>query len=157
MLEWADVWDVAERKTERVSATDIGFSYRSTRIKGRTDVFIVRAAFDLSRRKPGNQYEGMSPDELRDFRHSKQPAGRTCGSFFKNPEGHSAGALIDRVGLKGHRVGGVEISPKHANFFMADPGASWRDVLELRDVAKARVAENAGIRLEEEVRIVTVT
>ncbi len=155
ILEWADVWSVPERRLERMSADALGFSYRSSVLKGDAGRFVVRAAFDVSRRKPGNPHEAMTPESLRDLRQSKQPAGRTCGSFFKNPPGTSAGALIDRAGLKGAKVGEAEISTKHANFFLAHPGATWRDVLALAELAKSRVESETGIRLEPEARIVS--
>ena len=64
----------------------MGFAYRSSVLKNSTDRFVVSAKFDLSKRKPGNAYENVEVSEFREIRRSKQPAGRTCGSFFKNPE-----------------------------------------------------------------------
>lgn len=90
MLVSADVWNVAEGRMETLSNAEMGFAYRTSVLKNSTDRFVVSAVFDLSLRKEGNAYEAMDVSEFRDLRKSKQPAGRTCGSFFKNPEGHSA-------------------------------------------------------------------
>lgn len=96
----AEVWNVAKARMENLLSQDMGFAYRTSVLKNATDRFVVSASFDLSRRKPGNAFEAMDVEAFRELRRTKQPAGRTCGSFFKNPEGHSAGALIDRAGLK---------------------------------------------------------
>jgi UDP-N-acetylmuramate dehydrogenase len=78
----------------------------------------------------------------------------SCGSVFKNPTGDYAGRLIEAVGLKGHRVGGAQISPMHANFIANTGGASAADVCALMREAQRRVRAACGIRLEPEVRIV---
>lgn len=78
----------------------------------------------------------------------------SCGSVFKNPAGDYAGRLIEAVGLKGHRVGGAQISPMHANFIANTGGASAADVCALMREAQRRVREASGIRLEPEVHIV---
>lgn len=78
----------------------------------------------------------------------------SCGSVFKNPPGDFAGRLIEAAGLKGHRVGGAQISPVHANFIANTGGATAGDVLELIRIAQERVREHSGARLEREVRIV---
>jgi len=78
----------------------------------------------------------------------------SCGSVFKNPPGDFAGRLIEAAGLKGHRVGGAQISPVHANFIANTGGATAGDVLELIRLAQRRVREHSGARLEREVRIV---
>ncbi|MFB0964471.1 MAG: hypothetical protein QMC36_02040 [Patescibacteria group bacterium] len=90
VLVSADVWNVAEARMETLSNSDLGFAYRTSVLKNSTDRFVVSATFDLSLRKQGNAYEAMDVSAFRELRRTKQPAGRTCGSFFKNPEGHSA-------------------------------------------------------------------
>jgi UDP-N-acetylmuramate dehydrogenase len=72
---------------------------------------------------------------------------------FKNPRGMSAGALIEQAGLKGTRVGAVEVSQRHANFIVAGEGASSQDVLRLMDLIRSRVAERLGVELETELEI----
>jgi UDP-N-acetylmuramate dehydrogenase len=77
----------------------------------------------------------------------------SCGSVFKNPPGDYAGRLIEAAGLKGHRVGGAQISPMHANFIANLGGATASDVMELIRLAQERVQQHSGTRLECEVRI----
>lgn len=96
----------------------------------------------------------MSMVEMQTTRRSKQPPGLSCGSYFTNPSGTSAGKLIDQAGLKGFRVGGMHISPHHANFFVSSEGARWQDVLELAEIAKTKVREQFQIDLHEEARII---
>jgi UDP-N-acetylmuramate dehydrogenase len=97
----------------------------------------------------------MSMVEMQEIRRSKQPPGLSCGSYFTNPPNTSAGKLIDQAGLKGLSIGGVQISPHHANFFVSRAGARWQDVLEIAEIAKSKVREQFQIQLHEEVRIIT--
>jgi UDP-N-acetylmuramate dehydrogenase len=91
--------------------------------------------------------------ELTAQRVKSQPGGRNAGCVFKNPPGASAGRIIDELGLKGTRRGGALVSPRHANFVVNDQGASARDVLELVDLLRERVAREAGVDLELEVKV----
>lgn len=94
--------------------------------------------------------------EIVSWRREHQPGGRNAGSVFVNPapgEG-SAGAIIDSLGLRGHRVGGAEVSHKHANFIVADGGARAADVLEVMRAVHISVLEATGVRLRSEVRLV---
>ena len=80
-------------------------------------------------------------------RRARDPAASTCpscGSVFKNPPGDFAGRLIEAAGLKGHRVGGAQISPVHANFIANTGGATAADVLALIRRAQERVREHRG-------------
>ncbi|MDE7167687.1 MAG: UDP-N-acetylmuramate dehydrogenase [Clostridia bacterium] len=79
-----------------------------------------------------------------------QPKGKSCGCVFKNPEGFSAGKIIDDLGLKGMRIGGAEVSREHANFIINNGGSS-ADVYALIKAVKKTVYETTGINLEEEV------
>jgi UDP-N-acetylmuramate dehydrogenase len=91
--------------------------------------------------------------ELSRQRTKSQPGGRNAGCVFKNPEGGQAGRLIDELGLKGTRVGGAVISPRHANFVVNDAGAKAKDVLDLLDLVRERVESEAGVDLELEVKV----
>lgn len=126
---------------------ELDFSYRHSILKDRPEWFLVDATF---------RTDLVSDDatDPRTFRSGKQPGGFTCGSFFRNPPGDSAGRLIDQVGLKGHRIGGVKISELHANFFVNDEQGTYRDILALRDLAKEKVREISGVELQEEARII---
>ena len=87
-------------------------------------------------------------------RREKQPLTLpSAGSFFKRPEGHFAGALIEQAGLKGASAGGARVSELHAGFLVNTGGASAQDFLDLMELIQARVWEHSGVRLEPEVRI----
>jgi UDP-N-acetylmuramate dehydrogenase len=88
------------------------------------------------------------------WRREHQPGGANAGSVFANPPGDSAGRIIDAAGLKGFRVGGAVVSPKHANFFQAEPGATADDVYRLVREVQRRVRDSAGVTLEPELRMV---
>jgi UDP-N-acetylmuramate dehydrogenase len=133
-----------------VPAAALGFAYRTCRLPAGAVVTRVEV-----RLRPGDvaaSEAAMRQD--RERRRATQPLDRpTFGSTFTNPPGDFAGRLIEAVGLKGHRIGGAVWSPVHANFVTNLGGATARDVLALLALARARVAERFGIRLEAEVRL----
>lgn len=90
-------------------------------------------------------------DVYRDKRVKSQPREPSAGCVFKNPEGDSAGRLIDAAGLKGERVGGAEVSTVHANFIVNRGNATSSDIIELMRRVRARVEATKGVRLEPEV------
>lgn len=77
----------------------------------------------------------------------------TCGSVFKNPEGKSAGYLIDQCGLKGYKIGGAKVSEKHANFIINEDNATGEDILNIINYVQAKVYEKFNIKLKLEVRL----
>ncbi|MEI2608135.1 MAG: hypothetical protein V9G20_05840 [Candidatus Promineifilaceae bacterium] len=87
-------------------------------------------------------------------RKQSQPGGASVGSMFKNPPHYYAGYLIEAAGLKGTRVGHVEISPKHANFFVSDGEATAEDIRALIAEAWNAVREQFGVEMELEVELV---
>lgn len=92
---------------------------------------------------------------LMERRKQTQPLGQpSCGSVFRNPPGDHAARLIEAAGLKGHVIGGAQVSPKHANFIINTGGASAADIEALIDHVQRRVAEVHGVALVHEVRIV---
>ncbi len=91
--------------------------------------------------------------ELQLQRVRSQPPGRNAGCVFKNPPGAQAGRIIDELGLKGTRRGGAVVSERHANFVVNDGGATATDVLEVLDLVRERVAGEAKVELELEVRV----
>ena len=94
-------------------------------------------------------------EELGRRRREKQPLELpSAGSIFKRPQGHFAGALIEQCGLKGTRVGGAQVSEKHAGFIVNTGGATSADVLGLIREVQRVVKEKTGVELEPEVRIV---
>ena len=88
------------------------------------------------------------------WRREHQPGGSNAGSVFANPPGDSAGRLIDSLGLKGLRVGGAVVSPKHANFFQAEAGATADDVRRLVAEVRRRVLDATGVALVPELRMI---
>lgn len=104
--------------------------------------------------RPGDPEQlGSEIRELQLQRTRSQPVGRNAGCVFKNPAGGHAGRLIDELGLKGTRIGGAVVSPKHANFVVNDGAASGQDVIDLLDLVRERVRRDAGVELELEVRV----
>ena len=94
-------------------------------------------------------------NEMLERRKSTQPLGLpSCGSVFRNPPGDHAARLIEKAGLKGHRIGGAEVSPKHANFIINVDDASATDVEELIEFVRQTVIDEHGVELVHEVRIV---
>ena len=88
------------------------------------------------------------------YKKNTQPLNtKNSGCIFKNPRGLSAGALIDRAGLKGLQIGGAVVSEKHANFIIAQAGCTSRDVMRLIDAMKQRVQERFDTELEQEIEI----
>ena len=94
--------------------------------------------------------------EIVRWRREQQPGGQNAGSVFVNPVPGEvpAAALIDRLGLKGRRVGGAWVSEKHANFIQAGPDATAADVRGLMEIVRAEVAQHAGFQLRSEIRLV---
>ena len=79
---------------------------------------------------------------------------KSAGSVFRNPEGDSAGRIIDELGLKEHRLGGAMVSPRHANFIVNTGGASAADVRGLAELVRETVRRERGIELDFEVEFV---
>jgi UDP-N-acetylmuramate dehydrogenase len=130
---------------------DMAFGYRTTVLQ-KTGEIAVEATFLL---QPADR-EAIAAriDDLRTRRVTKQPLRYpSAGSFFKRPEGHFAGKLIEDAGFKGYSIGGARISELHAGFLINTGGATAKDVLRLMHVVQAAVSEKFGVRLEPEVRI----
>ena len=126
--------------------------YRSQSFCG-ADELILAGVFRFT---PSNESAAEVRVHYLQRRKEKQPFGFCCGSVFKNPPGDHAARLIEACGLKGTRHGGAVISPLHANFIMNEDAATFDDVMALIELCKARVHEQLGIVLEEEVRIIDV-
>lgn len=136
----------------RFSGEELQMSYRHSAYSCKK-YFITGAAFRLEK---GDKKEiKLKMDDLIGRRFDKQPMDKpSAGSTFKRPEGAFASALIDQCGLKGYRVGGAEVSTKHAGFVINAGGATCADVLQLiRDVQK-KIEEETGFYLEPEVEII---
>lgn len=149
----ADILDLETGAVRTVPAADMGFSYRKSRLRDEPASFVLSATFTTDVAK----IPGWKPVESSLLeRKARQPADKpTCGSFFKNPSGDFAGRLIEAAGFKGWKIGGAQVAEKHANFFQNAGGATWRDILALRDAVKSGVREKFGVELEEEARFFT--
>jgi UDP-N-acetylmuramate dehydrogenase len=129
--------------------------YRSSALQRRRDVVVLGATFQLMAGKAESALAQIK--EFRVHRQATQPTDPGAGSIFRNPPDCSAGALIDRAGLKGTRRGGAIISPKHANFFVNLGGATADDVRALIDLARETVLHKHGILLHPEVELIGPT
>jgi len=128
---------------------ELTFDYRTTNI---TAKFIVNAQLKLGRADPEQIMRTVK--EIWIYKKNNQPLNtKNSGCIFKNPRGVSAGALIDRAGLKGLQIGGAVVSEKHANFIIAREGCKSRDVMRLIDAIKQRVKEQFDVELELEIEI----
>src|SRR5688500_9663043 len=128
---------------------DLVFEYRSTNIAAK---FILGATLELEEDDPDRIMKKTK--EIWMYKRNTQPLNtKNCGCMFKNPRGLSAGALIDQAGLKGMKIGGAEVSTKHANFIVANPGCRADDVLRLVKIIREKVFERNEIHLESEVQI----
>jgi UDP-N-acetylmuramate dehydrogenase len=128
---------------------DLVFDYRSTNISAK---FILGATLELEQDDPERIMKKTK--EIWMYKRNTQPLNtKNCGCIFKNPRGLSAGALLDQAGLKGFRVGGAEVSEKHANFIIAHPGCRADDVMKLIKIMREKVFDRNEIHLESEVQI----
>ena len=128
---------------------ELSFAYRSSSIN---ELAIVEGEFQLNEGAPEEITRRMR--KLWIMKRASQPlASQSAGCIFKNPRGLSAGALIEQSGLKGTRIGGAEISDRHANFVVTHEGATSDDVVRLIDLTQSKVAEQFGVDLELELQV----
>ena len=141
-----------EGEIKTLTVEELAFGYRHSKIQETGDV-VISAKFALA---PGN-YDQIDQEmaRLTHLRELKQPLEHpSCGSVFKRPVGHFAGQLISEAGLKGHRIGGVEVSEKHAGFMINVDHGTAKDYEDLIAHVIATVEKSAGVTLEREVRII---
>ena len=126
--------------------------YRRTKLKSdgnpRTKV-VVDVVLELGIADPAALV--ADADRHAEYRRATQPTGKCAGSIFKNPPDDFSGRLIEDLGLKGTRVGGAEVSPKHANFIVNENGATAADIVELVKLVQTRVYDATGIQLDTEI------
>jgi len=139
-----------EGKFITLKAEECRFGYRASRFQ-QERLIVIEGEFALGRGKEWDE------EELLRRRKERQPLGvPSPGCVFRNPVGvgATAGQLLDWAGLKGLRVGGARISPKHANFIVNEGGATSRDVLQLIDIARSVVLKYWGVELKLELAVV---
>ncbi|HEX9381092.1 MAG TPA: UDP-N-acetylmuramate dehydrogenase [Gaiellaceae bacterium] len=128
---------------------ELGLAYRHSDL--RHGEVVARVEFRLTPRPPSEIKAVVA--EMQAQRKAAQPTNkRTYGSVFKNPDHElTAGRMLEACGLKGHRIGGAQISPRHANFIENADGARSEDAIALMTEARRRTWEQYGVELEHEV------
>ena len=149
VLRWVDVVG-RDGLRRRISREELPAGYRSMGIPD--GAVVIGAGFRL-RRMDGAELLGRMRESMT-LRRKAQPLGiPSAGSIFKNPPGFSAGALVDRAGLKGLRMGGAEISSRHAGWIVNRGNARAEDVLGLMERMARDVFDRFGVRLDPEIRM----
>ena len=143
-----EVWSDGQRQWR--DAREFEFAYRHSalgpgEIVTRVELTLRRGDAALARERIG---------EIVRWRREHQPGGANAGSVFRNPEGHSAGRLIEAAGLKGVRMGSAVVSSKHANFILVDERGSTDDVVALMRRVRSAVHDTSGVWLESEHRLI---
>jgi UDP-N-acetylmuramate dehydrogenase len=150
VIAGARVFDLADARVRDLRPAQLGLGYRRSAIADRA--VVVGATFTGHTDDPAAVATRI--DEIVRWRRENQPGGQNAGSVFTNPDGDSAGRLIEASGCKGERVGGAVVSEKHANFFVAEPDARAADVYELIARVRSRVRAETGVRLEPELHLI---
>ncbi len=148
-LSRIELVDTISRKSYKLSASELHPTYRNGGLP--KNVIISRATFTLS---PSNADPDARVREIIQRRKALHPTQPSLGSVFRKPEGGvSAGYYIDKCGLKATRIGGAEISAKHANFIVNVGNGSASDYLRLAELAKSVVKRKFDVDLREEIRV----
>ncbi len=141
---------IKDGKIVEYKKSECDFNYRSSRFLIDNET-IVSATFKLK------YQDKLAIDKIIEFckvQRSNKPKYRTCGSVFKNPDGKSAGAIIESLGLKGYKIGKARVSESHANFIVAEKGCSALDIYLLINYIKKTVKDKSNVILTPEVRFV---
>lgn len=140
-------------KMEWLNADQLNFSYRTSILQKERPGICLEAVLNV---KQGNREEVVAQlQKNKDYRRDTQPFSYPCaGSIFRNPLPDYAGQLIEKAGLKGHKIGGAKVSDMHANFIVNDDGAKAQDVLNLIEYIKKTILEKYNVQLETEVEII---
>lgn len=135
-----------------MSKDELEYSYRDSFLKKNKDYICLETTFEM---KEDNEVRIKNlMDDRRRRRLESQPLDKpSAGSVFRNPDGLSAGKIIEDLGLKGYTIGGASISEKHANFIVNDGTATYEDILDLIDLIKKKVKKelNIDLILEQEI------
>ncbi|WP_404462167.1 UDP-N-acetylmuramate dehydrogenase [Sutcliffiella horikoshii] len=140
-------------KMEWLTADELNFSYRTSILQKERPGICLEAVLNVEQ---GNREEVVAQlQKNKDYRRDTQPFSYPCaGSIFRNPLPDYAGQLIEKAGLKGHKIGGAKVSDMHANFIVNDDGAKAQDVLDLIEYIKKTILEKYNVQLETEVEII---
>lgn len=154
-LEMADILHPSGDNIQRSewSVDQFAYDYRSSVIKsGEKQAVVLSATFKMEKSTPAVVKGKISA--IAEKRQSSQPSGASLGSMFKNPPGDFAGRLIEEAGLKGTRVGDVQISPLHGNFFLNKGKATATDIASMIAQVRDQVHEKFGVELELEIQFI---
>jgi len=137
-----------------VPADDLHYDYRTSALKHREDrrFLVLSALLGFEHAEHADIQARMDANIA--HRKRTQPPGASLGSIFKNPPGDYAGRLIELAGLKGHSIGGAQVSPVHANFFINTGGATAQDYYALIVRVHEKVQQETGVSLELEVELI---
>ena len=131
---------------------ELEYSYRDSFLKKNKNYICLETTFEMKEDNPERRKNLM--DDRKKRRVESQPLDKpSAGSVFRNPDGLSAGKIIEDLGLKGYAIGGASISEKHANFIVNDGTATYEDILDLIDLIKKKVKKelNIDLILEQEI------
>lgn len=154
--------ETINRKGEITKRLANEFTYSYRHVEGLKDEWFVSATlkFDLQQKDgsiDNTINKTIDVKQLLAKRAAAQPTGvASCGSVFRNPQGHHAAQLIEACGLKGKRIGGAVVSQKHANFIINDNDASAADIESLIELIQETVKQQQGVSLQMEVKIVGI-
>lgn len=149
-IQEVEVYDVKKRKIKIFKKKDCRFAYRDSIFKKNKNLIVIFLVLKL---KKGDKKEiEKKIKEYLDYRKKHQPLNfSSAGSIFVNPEGFSAGQLIEKCGLKGKKIGEAQISKIHANFIVNRNRAKAKDVKKLINLMKKKVKQKFGPVLKEEI------
>ena len=148
-LTSADIWDLRSGERNSRPPSELNLGYRHSALEPHE--LVVSATF---RTETGDVDASLRAiEEIVRWRRENQPGGQNAGSVFINPEGDSAGRLVDAAGCKGLRLGSAQVSERHANFIQADPDGRAADVFALIREVQRRVKDHLGVELVPEVRL----
>jgi UDP-N-acetylmuramate dehydrogenase len=144
----------ADKGGRILTLDDLDYEYRMSSLKAQKErrVLVLLAQFGLKPLEPAAIQARM--EHFVAYRKSTQPPGASLGSIFKNPPDDFAGRLIEAAGLKGYAIGGAQVSPIHANFFINHAGATASDYQRLIRHVQEVVEKQLGVTLEMEVELV---
>ncbi|MGZ6480334.1 MAG: hypothetical protein ACXWQE_13575 [Bdellovibrionales bacterium] len=150
ITDWIEYLDLQSMELKYLTRADLHWSYRNT--SGWQPGVIVRVGISWPL-TPDPEIPARAKEATKN-RLARQPLELpSCGSTFKNPTGGKAGALIEGAGLKGYKVGGAQVSPKHANFIVNIGGATASDVRTIIAHIQSEVKAHSGFNLETEVKL----
>lgn len=152
VLVWADVFRTEGGEIVRMRNADLDLSYRHSLLHDHPDWLVLRAGYAL---EPGDpEVLKARIKEFRAQRMNGSPNKPSCGSTFMRPPGDYPGRVIEAAGLKGTRIGAIEVSPIHANYLVNHGGGTAEDALRLIELVRETVREKLGIELQSEVRVI---